>query len=152
LFLGSVALKLVQNASCSVRVVRAATATQSEPLKLVVANDGSAGAEAALRAVAGRLWPEKTEVHVVSVAETLVPISELLAESTYAHDRAAGVVHDLDVQEQDKLRKVADNSAATLRRAGLNAVSATVDGNPSHEILAEAKRFNADAIFVGARG
>jgi nucleotide-binding universal stress UspA family protein len=152
MFLGSVALKLVHDAPCSVRVSRALTATRSEPLKLIVASDGSKGAEAVVRAVAGRSWPEKTEVRVISVAESLVPISELLAESTYAHDRAAGVVHNLDVQEQDRLRKVADDSAAALRREGLIAVATTADGNPSHEILAEAKRFNADAIFVGARG
>jgi len=152
LFLGSVSLKVVNNARCSVRVCRAGTATSSEPLMLVVGNDGSKEAEAVIRTVAGRQWPEKTEVHVVSVAESLLPVTELLAESTYAYDRAATIVLNNDEAELDRLRKVADTSAATLRRAGLIPVPVTLEGNPSHEILTEANRWNADTIFVGARG
>jgi nucleotide-binding universal stress UspA family protein len=152
LFMGSVSLELVHKAPCSVRVGRGRFLSGDSPLRLIVANDGSKEAEAAVLALTGRSWPEKTEVHIVSVVEPLVPSTELLAASTLGLDPAAGLVRDNDKREERRLREVADASADRVRRAGLIAVPASLDGDPRHEILSEATRWNADAIFVGARG
>jgi nucleotide-binding universal stress UspA family protein len=151
-FMGSVSLELVHKAACSVRVGRIGRSAVDGPLRLVVGNDGSKEAEAAVRAISGRSWPEKSEVHIVSVVETLVPTTELLAASTYGHDMAADVMRKRDENEERRLREVSDTSAGILNRAGLIAVPVPLDGDPRHEILLEAARWNADTIFVGARG
>jgi nucleotide-binding universal stress UspA family protein len=39
-----------------------------------------------------------------------------------------------------------------LKRSGLTAQFVIASGNPSAEIMEEAERWGADAIFVGARG
>jgi nucleotide-binding universal stress UspA family protein len=152
LFLGSVSLELVQKAPYSVRVGRTVPSSGDRPLRLVVGNDGSKEAEAAVLALTTRWWPEKTEVHIISVVEPMVPSTELLAASTFGLDPAAGLVRDIDKREVSRLREVADASADRVGRAGLIAVPVSLDGDPRHEILSEATRWNADTIFVGARG
>jgi nucleotide-binding universal stress UspA family protein len=66
LILGSVSQKVVTEASRSVRVGRGRVLQSDSPVRIVIGVDGSPGAEAAARAVTGRLWPVGSEARVIS--------------------------------------------------------------------------------------
>jgi nucleotide-binding universal stress UspA family protein len=153
LFLGSVSLELIHKALCSVRVVRSGTKrTSSDPIRIVIGDDGSAEAEAMVRAIASRSWPPGTEARVVSVIQTLVPPMTALEASTYAQEPAFDVIAQVDEQERTRLRDVADKAVDVLHRAGIAAKPAVIEGDPREVLLTEAEVLNADTIFVGARG
>jgi nucleotide-binding universal stress UspA family protein len=153
LLLGSVSLKLVHEAPCSVRVVKAEHGLRSGPIRIVVGDDGSSQAKTAVREVAARSWPEETKVRVVSLVETLQPATvHGLETNTYATEPAFGVIHAADVNARLQLEAAAEDSVRILRHAGLDANAVVVEGDPKTEVVAEAKRWDADAIFVGDRG
>ena len=51
-----------------------------------------------------------------------------------------------------RLQDVAEDSAVKLEAAGLSAEPIVLNANARTELVEEAKRWNADMIFVGARG
>jgi nucleotide-binding universal stress UspA family protein len=75
-----------------------------------------------------------------------------LESGTFAADPAYRVIEAADEKERVRLSGVADAAADRLQRAGLSASSLVVDGDPRQAILAEAERWRADSVFVGARG
>jgi len=134
-------------------VARASESPNSDrPIRIIIGNDGSNEAEAMIRSVAKRSWPADTEAKIISVVQTLVPATTLLEASTYAQEPAYSVIREADEQMRSRLGQIAAESANTLRRAGLSASCATIDGDPRAIIVAEAERLKGDAIFVGARG
>jgi nucleotide-binding universal stress UspA family protein len=153
LFLGSVSLELIHKARCSVRVARArSSGADSGPIRMIICNDGSPSSEAVIRALTTRSWPQKTEAQIISAVQTLVPGATVLEASAYAQEPAYSVIREADERERVRLRHVAEDSANFLRRAGLVVTSAVVDADPREAILSAAEAFQADAIFVGARG
>jgi nucleotide-binding universal stress UspA family protein len=120
--------------------------------RFIIGNDGSEEAQAVIRAVSGRFWPEGSEARIVSVVQTIAPVATALEANTYALEPAYSVIQEADEQTRHRLAKVAEESESALRRAGLVVTSAVVDGDPREIILFEAERLKADAIFVGARG
>jgi nucleotide-binding universal stress UspA family protein len=155
LVMGSVSLALVHHAPCAVRVVRERESARTGPIRIIVGNDGSPAAEAALRMVARRSWPEGTKVRVVSVLESVIPTPTMvpaLEANTFATEPAAQIVLEADEREFARLQDVAENSAAKLEAAGLSAEPVVLNANARIELVEEAKRWNADMIFVGARG
>jgi len=155
LFLGSVSLDLVHHASCPVRVVRPDADMHLGPPKILVASDGSPHADNALSAVTRRCWPAGTQVRVASVVQSLVPASVLvpgLEANTFATEPAFEVIEEADKRERERLRKVVQGAGLNLKRAGLDADAVVLEGLPWKELVDEAERWHANAIFVGARG
>jgi nucleotide-binding universal stress UspA family protein len=79
-FLGSVSQSVLAHARCSARVARLLPhkqmAAPGSPVRIVIGVDGSPGAEAAVRAVASRQWPEGSEARVVNGLWVIPPVSE----------------------------------------------------------------------------
>jgi nucleotide-binding universal stress UspA family protein len=152
-FLGSVSLELIHKARCSVRVTRAGRPSNREaPIRLVIGHDGSDEADAVIRSIAARSWPDKTEVRVISAVQTLVPAVTALEANTFAQEPAYSVICQADERMRFRLENIASEAANVLRRAGLLVTSSVVDGDPREAILTAAESFEADAIVVGARG
>jgi nucleotide-binding universal stress UspA family protein len=128
------------------------SAENGRPVRLIIGNDGSIEATAMIQSVAVRSWPEGSEAQTISVIQTLVPEVTPLEANTYAREAAYGVIRDADTHMRARLENVAAESAHILRQAGLIATSKVIDGDPGHLIVEQANAFNADAIFVGARG
>ena len=147
LVLGSVSQKVLYEARCSVRVGRGDSKRDNSPPRIVIGVDGSPGAEAAVSAVAGRDWPGGTEARLVAVhsLQTLLAIQHfiqpvLVAAREHVDDRVA------------LAQSIADSSAEKLRAAGLVASAIASEGDPKRVLLNEAEEWQADCIFVGARG
>jgi nucleotide-binding universal stress UspA family protein len=156
LFLGSVSLDLVHHAPCSVRVVRPGAGSASGPPRILVATDGSPHAESALDAITRRSWPVGTQVRVVSIVQPLVPAAPVLVPSleanTYLTEPAFHVIEEADKRERERVHKVTESAGLKLEHANLDASAVVLDGAPWKELIAEAERWHANTIFVGARG
>lgn len=155
LLLGSVSLNLVHHAHCSVRVVRTGAPDVAGPPRILVAADGSPRADAAIREVGRRRWPKNTQARVVSIVQPLVPAPTLMPElagTTYATETAFQVIDEADERERARLHQVAEAAGLNLQHAGLNATAVVLEGDPRNELVAEAERWHANTIFVGARG
>jgi nucleotide-binding universal stress UspA family protein len=142
--LGSVSLKLIREAPCSVRVAR--STNHEGPLRVVIATDGSPEAATVIDEVCSRSWPSGTEAHIVAVHEALVPIN---AERIAIGERVYDTVNE---DEHFRLRHAANGAADKLRAAGLVATAFVEEGEPKHLLAELARNWNANVIFVGARG
>lgn len=142
--LGSVSMKLAQNAPCSVRIARPRKA--AGPVRLVLGDDGSPEAEAALAEVCRRKWPADTEVRVVAVHEVLVTTNaESLAMDAHLYDR-------INEDEHFRLKQVVKDGAGKCSARGIRSTGLVEEGDPKEALVREAKNWNAAAIFVGDRG
>jgi nucleotide-binding universal stress UspA family protein len=154
--LGSVSLDLVHHAPCSVRVVRPGAESPAGPPRILIASDGSPHAESALNAVLRRSWPAGTQVRVVSIVQPLVPATPVLVPSleanTFLTEPAFHLIEETDKRERERAHKAAESAGLKLEHAKLDASTVVLDGVPWKELLAEATRWHANTIFVGARG
>ncbi len=148
--LGSVAQSLVHNARCSVRVARHTTEPRDadgKPTRLIVGVDGSRGAESAVDAIISREWKAGCEVCVVSAMDYIVLLKQFdviepvgRAHSPYYYE------------EYRKAEMHVEQAMSKLERAGLRPVSAIENRDPIHLLIDEAKEWDADCVFVGAKG
>jgi nucleotide-binding universal stress UspA family protein len=145
--LGSVSKKVVTDSHHSVRVARGAAATSdSRRPKVMIGVDGSPEAEAAVRSVGGRVWPEGTEVRIVAVDDGTSParISRILPA-------AAAMVGDSNEETSVAARRMVEWAADELRAIGLRVSVAVERGEPRRVLVEEARKWGADSIFVGGR-
>jgi nucleotide-binding universal stress UspA family protein len=153
LLLGSVSLKVVREAPCSVRVVRATRTPSGSPLRILIGDDGSPEAEVAVREVCARSWPAGAEACVLAVPQTLAPVD---AESfaLAAHSLLAPETFlESDRKERKRVAMVTERAASRLEDAGLHVASLEVkEGSPSDVLLHQARIWPADMLFVGACG
>jgi nucleotide-binding universal stress UspA family protein len=153
LLLGSVSRDLVRYVPCSVRVVRERTSSHGKNLKVLLASDGSPQFHTVIGQVSQRRWPAGTEVRIVSILESPIPVAVPVTEKKFsAADSSPEVSWNAGEREMSRLKHSAEYSARRLRSAGLNCSVLLCGGDPGKEIVAEARRWNADMIFIGARG
>ena len=147
LFLGSISQWLLNEAPCSVRIARGRLDEPDFPVRLIVGVDGSDNANLALEQVAGRDWPEKSEVRVVAVYHELEPTvaGELVPI-------VGSFVDECNKEEMNNSRQLAENSAKVLRAKGLRAEAVVKAGDPKQVLVEFAEEWRADCIFLGATG
>jgi nucleotide-binding universal stress UspA family protein len=142
--LGSVSSRVLRDASVSVRVCR--STKHDGPIRLLIGHDGSPEADAALKEVCRRSWPAGTEAQVLAVHEVLVPVhSERIA--------IGGEVYaEINESERFRMECLSRDAVERLQRAGLIASGVVENADPKEALVQHAHDWNADAIFVGARG
>jgi nucleotide-binding universal stress UspA family protein len=145
--LGSVSQKVVTEAHATVRIARGRIEVEDSAPRIVLGFDGSAAAEAAVRAVSLRKWPTGTELRVILVDEPLTPslIGNLIPPIRHWVDES-------NDEEFDWARAIVERAAEELRAAGLKAVAQVGEGDPKRVLMEEAERWGADAIFIGSTG
>jgi nucleotide-binding universal stress UspA family protein len=147
LILGSVSQRALYEARCTVRVARDRVRTDDSPLRLIIGTDGSPDADAAVESVAARSWPSGTEARLVAALDTVLPLSP--------DPSSPAIVKWLEADDAEDMalaRKIFEASADKLRAAGVNATTVIKKGAPKHLLLDEAEEWNADCVFVGAKG
>lgn len=142
-FLGSVSQKLVHEAHCSVRVARGRVQEPDTPLRLLIGMDGSAGAEAAVEAVAQRNWPAKTEVQLVNAS---------WSEPLLSTEGPASALINWFAEEHARIANILQTSQEKLQAKGLQVSIITKQQDPKILLCDEAEHWGADCIFVGAKG
>ena len=146
LLLGSVSKKVAEESSRSVRIARlAAVKGEGETPRIMIGVDGSAEAERAVRAVGERVWPDATQVLIVTVDDGTSPkkLNSPLPPAAALIDGRNG--------EAAAAHAMVEWGVGELRAIGLDASAATLQGDPRSVLVAEARRWDADCIFVGPR-
>jgi len=149
--LGSVSQKVLTEAQTSVHVARQTTGSGSSAMRIILAVDGSPGAQEAVNTVAARGWTPGSEVRVVVAEDVLIgnsvytlipPVKEFLDE--------------VNRSERTEAERVAEEAVKQLRSEldgkNITVSSAVLTGNPKQVIVRHAKEFGADCIFTGATG
>lgn len=141
--LGSVSQKVVNEASCPVRVSRGTAWKNGSPVRILIGLDGTAGSELAVSAVASRVWPTSSAVRLV-----------------IALDPARGSGNDLGGKKKSSSetrsmsREVAEkfmkDAARKLRATQLSVSTRIEEGDPKRVLTADAEEWGADSIFLGA--
>jgi len=137
---GSVSLGVLTHAPCSVRIMRAASNHEDDGApRLIVAIDGSHGAQAAIEMVKSRLWPSGTHVYVLMVVDTrLIPV----------------VVPGLEIGPTSECwaEEIVARAVDELRDSGFTASASIERGDPRILICKAAESWRADCIFLGSLG
>lgn len=145
--LGSVSQRVLTEALCSVRIARGRVEEPASPVRIIVGTDGSDASDEALRAVAARNWPPRSEVKIVMVDDPLAP--EFLGKVI----RPLGKMIEEDrKEEQAWMEKISKQSLAILRGAGIKVECLLREGDPKQELCRAAEEWNGDCIFVGSAG
>lgn len=135
--MGSVSHKVLTEGRCHVRVARPRGAGNDAP-RIIVGVDGSPGSDAAVAAVANRKWRAGTEVLLLCVFESRMAIAP-----PHAFD-------DERAQKQSALERAAAQLAATNPAVSITTLLG--EGEPTPIIVDKAQEWDADCIFLGARG
>ena len=75
LILGSISQRVLYEARCSVRIGRAPRKNSDRPIRILIGVDNSSDSKAAVEAVCNRNWPSGTEVGLLAVVDTVMPIT-----------------------------------------------------------------------------
>ena len=145
--LGSVSQKVLTEAHCSVRIGRQRHQAATGPLHLLIGMDGSPDAAAVVQAVAARAWPTDSAVRLVTALDARMCTALAF---TRVPGETGNAVQDAD--ESVWMARTVDPMAELLRTRGLNVSSVITEGDPKRVLLDEAEQWEADCLFVGARG
>jgi nucleotide-binding universal stress UspA family protein len=145
--LGSVSQRVLTEARCSVRIARGRVEESDSPVRIILGVDGSPGSQAAVHAVAARIWPPKSEVKLVVVDDPLVPayLGELIPP-------LAKTIAEDNKEEVAWAEKIAAQAAALLQNAEIKVTRVLRQGDPKRELPKAAEEWGADCIFVGSAG
>lgn len=123
------ALKVAQDAHCSVRIARASDRKDESPVRIVIGMQEIRSGAEVIQAVASRSWPAGSEAALVMV-------------KSGPRDAAK----DLEVA------LVLEQLAKQLRAAGLKVSTVIGNGQAEEVLLQEARTFSADCIFIDSQG
>jgi universal stress protein A len=147
LILGSISQRVLYEGACSVRIARSLHKHSDKPIRVLIAVDNSTGSRAAVDAVCSRNWPKGSEAGLITVVDTVFPITTNPDELP-----TAKWIEVSDEENWHQVRRIFEPQAERLRTAGLHAEVLIRRGDPARQILAEAHTWDADCIFVGAKG
>lgn len=122
--------------------------SRSGSQRLLVAVDGSATSAATLDEVAARPWPSGSEIEVVTVIHSPVPVFPDPAFSM------AAIHAEQERQQAHDAPALLEAAVGRLQSAspGVSVSSRVLEGDPAEAIVGEAQRLHADEIFLGSHG
>lgn len=120
------ALRVAQEAHCSVRIARASHRKGDSPIQIIIGVDESGSTDRLVQAVAERVWPAGSEATIVAV-------------------RKSGT---LDPVKDSKRALFLERLANELRGIGLEVSIAIKHGQPNDVLLEVARELSADCIFI----
>jgi nucleotide-binding universal stress UspA family protein len=150
LFLGSTTREVAINSARPILVTKSPL-KEAATLKVLFAADGSDSSNAAGKFLTLLPFPEGAEVTVINVSGSVlagIPEKYLKEIETSAKEEAARA----ETRHATASEKIIEEAAAWLSSGFRNINRLTVRGDPTTEILREAKERDADIIAIGSRG
>jgi nucleotide-binding universal stress UspA family protein len=117
-------------------------------MKILVPIDGSQHSEAAVAEVAGRTWPSGTEIRILTVMHSSVPLMPdpaFVLAATHVEQ-----LHEQREQAGPLLQVATDHVRKSLPTASVT--MKTLEGLPQEIIVKEATDWGADLIVLGSHG
>ena len=154
--LGSIAKAVVQNASCSVEIVRLARRDKDHPdhdkaaepsggMRILLATDGSDYSVSAARSIATRPWPDGSEIRIISIVEQIAPA----ADPWYA---AGAVAERVRLDNTKRSEEAVSAAQEIIASAGIKTEIAILEGSPKRRIVEDSKEWGAHLVVVGSHG
>jgi nucleotide-binding universal stress UspA family protein len=147
MIIGSVSHHVLNHAACSVRVGRCRKNQHDQPPRIIIAIDGSRDASAALRCVADRAWPPGVEIRLIGVVD-LRTWMFACATAEPGSLCIPSVEEELRAETDRNLKRAEE----LLSTSGLPSRRFLCTGSPQEILVESAEQWNADCIFLGARG
>ena len=116
-------------------------------MKILLAIDDSKFSEAATHAVIAQFRPDQTEVLVMTVVEPILLAGPPQFAAQYALE-----MNKLEKEQLERSRKLVDEAAETLRKAGFKSNASVAEGDIRAGILDTAEKAGSDLIVVGSHG
>jgi nucleotide-binding universal stress UspA family protein len=115
-------------------------------MRVLIAFDGSSGAEQAI-ALAGALhWPSEAKLQIAAVAEPVLP------HYTGVRDMGPVPPPEIDPALLELRRREVSDAVARLRTNDRNVEGVVLQGWPATILADQAARFGADLMIAGSRG
>ncbi len=146
LLLGSVAEKVLLHARGNVRVGKIRKLGNGLP-RILIGFDGSRESKFAVEEVANRQWPKGTMVRLVSASEPLNRRLLVLKGIKSGETPQNGSTLPWPWIEE-KLAKAREK----VTQPGVEVETEILTGDPRSVLLAQARKFRADTLFLGNRG
>lgn len=144
--LGSVSQTVARHVHCPVLVVKG----RARPLaSVLIATDGSDGANEAIRFLLSLPLVRNTKVRLLSAVES-TPYPASAPKMIRA--QLKGMIAQLERERRAQVEKVLDRAARELKTKVTRLTRSMPIGHPAREIVAAAASFDADLVVVGARG
>jgi nucleotide-binding universal stress UspA family protein len=150
--LGSVAQAVLHSAPCPIEIVRSSSASHRalEATKILLATDGSEFSAKAAAFIAGRPWPQQSQVKIVSVVQLLPADVPSLVSSI--RSPVPDLMDEITEQAQTRGEQAIADARKILSTSNLAVLSEKPIGEARATILDEAKQWGADLIVLGSRG
>ena len=146
-FLGSVSQMVLTQTSCSIRVGRASPRPKSRSLRVLIGIDGSSDSKATVQSILSRSWPSGAKFLLVSVIDPM--------KSTFIERLAVANIRwflEQALDERGITGRMLESFAKKLRERNKDVTCRIRKGDPRRVLVKEAEAWQADCIFVGARG
>lgn len=144
--LGSVSQTVARHVHCPVLVVKG----RARPLaSVLIATDGSDGANEAIRFLLSLPLVRNTKVRLLSAVE---PVLYPGSAPKMIRAQLKGMNAQLERERRAEAEKVLDRAAGELKAKVTRLTRSMPTGHPAREIVAAAASFDADLVVVGARG
>lgn len=144
--LGSVSQTVARHVHCPVLVVRG----RARPLaSVLIATDGSDGANEAIRFLLSLPLVRSTKVRLLSAVE---PTPYPASAPKMIRAQLKGMIAQLERERRAQVEKILDRAARELKAKVTHLTRSMPTGHPAREIVAAAASFDADLVVVGARG
>jgi nucleotide-binding universal stress UspA family protein len=118
-----------------------------EPMKILVAYDGSPASEAALEEVIRRPWPKGTQVRLVTAVERPLPAPP--PDGAVYGPLVEKMRSALREEAYHRIHKALEKFTA---RPELEMSFELRDGNPKHALLEAIREWGADLVITGSHG
>jgi nucleotide-binding universal stress UspA family protein len=154
IWLGAVSRAVASRAKCSVEIVRRRKTRDAgrRAIKILLAVDGSESSDAAIEEIAGRPWPRRSEVIIISIVHlpfTPTPETWALPESYYSQLERAG---------REQAESAIDRAVTRLRESNaerevpLTLMNEVILGHAEERIIETANEWGADLVVLGSHG
>ena len=153
--LGSVSEWVLNEAPCSVLIVRGKTRTRkiTQGLNILMATDGSPDAKDAIEFVERLNLPPSTVLTLLHVVRKKVyQTAQLVTTADIQPDTFKKLAEDLLKTRGREGATLLETTRKALNRPGLKIVENLAFGHEADEILKAAKRTRADLVVMGSRG
>jgi len=145
--LGSVALKVLNNAKTGVLLVRKELKAINQ---VMLATDGSKYADSAARFLLDLPLPEQCKVILISAVQSYT--AALLSMPMLDLEADRKLLKDLQKAEENRARDIVAKGKERFREKGYKTISEVFRGGASESILIAADKYDPDIIVLGARG